>query len=664
MANGSEIAQAYVQIIPSTEGISNKIQQALGGEGDKAGKSFGSSFASSAGKVLKVGGVAIAAGLSTATAGITAMAKNAISAYGDFEQLSGGVETLFKTSSDAVMKNAEKAFKTAGLSANEYMETVTSFSASLIGSLGGDTEKAAKIADKAIVDMADNANKMGTSMEMIQNAYQGFAKQNYTMLDNLKLGYGGTKTEMQRLLKDAQAISGIEYNLDSYADVVEAIHVIQDNLGITGTTAKEATETIQGSFSMLASSWQNFMAGIANPDADMSQLASDLVESAQAVIEHLVPIIAQTLPRITDGLVELVNQIVPMLPGLIDRLLPGLIQGAVTLMTSLATQLPTILRSLVSAIPQVLTALFGENGTAMGKAFMGMFDTLVEVVGQLGQMFAPLMEMLLPLLSQIVLALEPIISALADALMPIIQTVVDIIGSLMPLLSPIIDILTSMIVPIINLLATLLQPVLDLIAYSIDLLAQFLMPVIKLIADYFTNVTIPVFNKLLSVFKTVFNGMWDVCKNIVNKIVGGVEKLVNGVIGGINGLLSGISKVANAVGSVLGLEPINLQIGTISLPKLEKGGILERGQIGLLEGNGAEAVVPLENNSKWISAVARDMDRATASGEEISILEEIRQGIENLQNMNIVMDTGATVGALAMPMNNALGRMMAREGRR
>ena len=197
--------------------------------------------------VAKVGTAAVSAGV----AGVAALTKMGVEGYAQYEQLVGGVETLFKTSSDAVMKYAENAYKTSGMSANQYMETVTSFSASLIQSLDGDTAKAAEIGNMAITDMSDNANKMGTSIEMLQHSYSGFAKQNFTMLDNLKLGYGGTKTEMERLLKDAQALSGVKYDISSYADIVEAIHVVQTEMGITGTTAKEAATTIQGSLSMM-----------------------------------------------------------------------------------------------------------------------------------------------------------------------------------------------------------------------------------------------------------------------------------------------------------------------------------------------------------------------------------------------------------------------------
>ena len=230
--------------------------------------------------------------------------KQALDSYADYEQLVGGVETLFKDNASTVENYANNAYKTAGLSANEYMETVTAFSASLLQSLNGDTAKSAEVADMAITDMADNANKMGTSMDMIQNAYQGFAKQNYTMLDNLKLGYGGTKSEMERLLADAQKISGVKYDISNLNDVYQAIHVIQGELGITGTTAKEASTTIQGSVSAMKSAWSNMLTGIADDNADFDGLVNNLVESIGTAAENIMP----RVQIIIDGVIALVDR--------------------------------------------------------------------------------------------------------------------------------------------------------------------------------------------------------------------------------------------------------------------------------------------------------------------------------------------------------------------
>ena len=252
------------------EDAAGKIKD-LGDEGDKTEGKLGKAFSKMGSAAVAVGKT-IATGLAVASTAVVAVGKAAISSYADYEQLVGGVETLFDESSATVIANAQNAYKTAGMSANEYMETVTSFSASLLQSLGGDTKAAAEKADMAITDMSDNANKMGTSIEMIQNAYNGFAKQNYTMLDNLKLGYGGTKEEMQRLLDDASKLSGIEYDISSYSDIVDAIHVVQNEMGITGTTAKEASSTISGSLASAKASWQNLLTGIADGNQDVGGL--------------------------------------------------------------------------------------------------------------------------------------------------------------------------------------------------------------------------------------------------------------------------------------------------------------------------------------------------------------------------------------------------------
>lgn len=249
---------------------------------------------STASKALK----GVAAGLTAVGVAAVAFGKSVVSSYADYEQLVGGVDTLFKESSKNLQQYADNAYKTAGLSANQYMDTVTSFSASLISSLGGDTEKAVGYADRAITDMADNANKFGSSMESIQNAYQGFAKQNYTMLDNLKLGYGGTKEEMQRLLEEAEKISGIKFDISSFADITQAIHIIQESMGVAGATAEEAEETISGSISMLKASWQNFITGLANSDADVSKLASNVVRSFKTVARNTLPVIDQLIDSV------------------------------------------------------------------------------------------------------------------------------------------------------------------------------------------------------------------------------------------------------------------------------------------------------------------------------------------------------------------------------
>ena len=308
--------------------------------------------------VAKVSVVATTAG---ATA-ISALTGLAINNYADYEQLVGGVETLYKDSADKVQQYAADAYKTAGLSANEYMNTATTFAAALVSSLGGDTEQAAELANTAISDMSDNANKMGTDMESIQNAYNGFSKQNYTMLDNLKLGYGGTKTEMERLIDDANKLNAAQgkttnYTIDSYSDIVSAIHDVQNEMGITGTTAKEASTTIQGSVNATKSAWSNLVTGIADDDANFGQLISNFVDSATTAASNIIPRVEIAL----DGAAELIESMVPVimdeLPGLIETVLPKLAQSAVNIVQTLVTEISANAAQLIDSAIQIITVL-------------------------------------------------------------------------------------------------------------------------------------------------------------------------------------------------------------------------------------------------------------------------------------------------------------------
>lgn len=347
-----------------------------------------------------------AAAVSAAATGIAVLTKNALNNYAEYEQLVGGVDTLFKDSSAKVQEYAANAYKTAGLSANKYMDTVTSFSASLLQSLGGDTEAAADMANVAITDMSDNANKMGTVMASIQNAYQGFAKQNYTMLDNLKLGYGGTKEEMQRLIDDANALNAAQgkytnYSIESYADIVSAIHDVQVEMGIYGTTAAEASTTIQGSISSMKAAWSNLLTGIADDNADFKTLIERFVDSLVTVGENIIPriniiiqgltqliteasqtiiplavqILLENLPSIVaagmdliialvsgilDNIDMLIDCVLEMVDVIVDKLidnLPKLIDGGIRLIAALANGLIRAIPNLVSKIPQIISSI-------------------------------------------------------------------------------------------------------------------------------------------------------------------------------------------------------------------------------------------------------------------------------------------------------------------
>lgn len=364
-------------------------------EVEKESKSLGQKLVSGAKSVGSKMAIGIAGAMGTAVGATVAAAKKAFDLYGEYEQLAGGVETLFGDAASVVMANSEKAFKTAQISANEYMTTITSFSASLLQSLGGDTQKAAEVADRAVVDMADNANKMGTSMESIQNAYQGFAKQNFTMLDNLKLGYGGTKTEMERLISDASKMTDVQKELGvavedgnmSFANMVNAISVVQNKMGIAGTSAKEASKTIQGSFNSMKSSWNNFLTALGNPDADMGKAMKELMESIGTFLENAMPVLENILDKIIDYLPVLVEKIIQKLPELITKLVPKLIEAMVKITFSLIQNLPQLLASifqalisgvgaLVSSLAEGFANLFGPIGEALSSFFSGVWENL------------------------------------------------------------------------------------------------------------------------------------------------------------------------------------------------------------------------------------------------------------------------------------------------
>lgn len=338
------------------------------------------------GKVAVAAGKVMLKGLGLGAAGVAAIVTKSVMSYADFEQLVGGVETLFKDSAGIVQKYAQNAYKTAGLSANDYMSTVTSFSASLIQSLGGDTKKSAEFANMAITDMSDNANKMGTDMGAIQDAYQGFAKQNYTMLDNLKLGYGGTQEEMQRLLKDAEKITGIKYDISNFSDIVAAIHVIQTEMGITGTTAKEAGNTILGSFASMKAAWGNTLTALILGGDDFDRCVDNLVDSAKTFGKNVMPAITKSLEGIGSLIEELAPIVEAELPTMIDSLLPPLIKAATSLLKGLIVALPDIIKTLVAELPEVLSQLwdgvkeaFGDiPGIKKAEAFFGKLISFFE----------------------------------------------------------------------------------------------------------------------------------------------------------------------------------------------------------------------------------------------------------------------------------------------
>ena len=688
--------------------------------------------------------------------GLTAMTKSAVEQYADYEQLVGGVETLFKDSSDKVVEYANNAYKTAGLSANDYMDTVTSFSASLLQGLEGDTAQAAEYANLAITDMSDNANKMGTSMEMIQNAYQGFAKQNYTMLDNLKLGYGGTASEMARLINDSgvlgdtMTVTADNVNSVSFDKMIEAIHVVQTNMDITGTTAKEAATTIQGSIGMVKSAWANLLIGMADPSQDMGVLMNNLVDSAMAVADNLVPRIADTLPRVVTGLSQLTQKLAPYIPPLIEQLLPSLIQGATSLLSEVVNNLPGILETLLPGIG-------GELGQSISTALNSIFSTLTSILPSILQLVGPvlttlttLLNLLLPPMMQIIQAVLPpltnlinmllppvtqIIQSLLPVLMAILQPILELLQPFLDMLTPIIDLVMQVVTPLTDLINMILPPLVELLSMLMEDYLNVLQPIlewyckmlsgtlksaIKLIVtainnckesfaaawrgikkawnaapEFFSGIWSSIkgtfsavgtwfsdiFGKARAGIKNAFSPMvnffsstWQKIKGIFSKVgtaiadglSGAVTSAVNAILSKATGIINGFIRAINSAISVLNKIPkVSIsRIDELDAPQLAEGGVLKRGQVGILEGNGAEAVVPLEKNTGWIKKVAEDMAEATGGAvtgdsESLKVLYKILEIIRHIDdNMYEWILTALTEGVRLKLDGREFGRMV------
>ena len=410
------------------------------------------------------------AALSAAATGVVALTKASVANYAEYEQLVGGVETLFKKSSDTVMKYAENAYKTAGLSANEYMETVTSFSASLLQSLGGDTEKAAKAADQAITDMSDNANKMGSDIETLKTAYAGFAKGQFMLLDNLKLGYGGTQEEMKRLLADAEKISGVKYDISSYADIVEAIHVVQTEMGITGTTAKEASTTISGSAGMMKAAWQNFMTGIADDNANFGTLTENLVSSVSTFASNILPriqtaisgvgeLVVQLLPVIVDGLGSMLDTVIPDLINTVGEVIntlvvafsenaPKLIQSALDLLLVLGNGLLENAPILIDTVLKMIKNLSDWLAEYSGVLIDGVVALIVAIATMIADNLPQLIPSIILMITEIVRALtDPEnLAALLDAALAIIIAIAEgIVNSIPSLMYSLLEIIGNIV---------------------------------------------------------------------------------------------------------------------------------------------------------------------------------------------------------------------------
>lgn len=446
---------------------------------------------------------------------LLSVGKDALDSYADYEQLVGGVETLFKDNASTVENYANNAYKTAGLSANDYMETITGFSASLLQSLNGDTAKVAEVGNMAVTDMADNANKMGTDMSLIQNAYQGFAKQNYTMLDNLKLGYGGTKEEMQRLLSDAEKVTGVKYDINNLNDVYQAIHVIQGELGITGTTAKEASTTIQGSISSLKSAWDNLLTGVADDDADWNSLVSNFFDSLFTAADNVLPRIG----TIALGMIDLIRDTM-------TELLPEVISMAIDFITSLVEEISDYLPNAMQGIGEV------------GNTILNTFVSLLPDILQIG------IDILTNLIQGIAESLPNLIPAIVDAVLLMTTTLLDnidmiidagiqlLIGLAEGLVNALPQLIDKTPVIIDKLCAAISNNVPKLVQAGIKLTIKLAEGLIKAIPQLISKIP-QIIGSLVRGFTNYFSNMHEVGKNLVSGIWEGIKNAKDWLLGKI-----------------------------------------------------------------------------------------------------------------------------------
>lgn len=520
---------------------------------------------------------ASAAAVGAASAGVAALGTACINAYADYEQLVGGVETLFKDSAETIHSFADNAYKTAGLSANEYMETVTSFSASLLQSLDGDTEKAAAAADLAITDMADNANKMGTAMESIQYAYQGFAKQNYTMLDNLKLGYGGTKEEMQRLLADAEKLSGVKYDLSSYADVVEAIHVIQTEMGITGTTAKEASTTIQGSVASMKAAWANLMVGMADDTQDFDLLLSNFIESIGTVADNLLPrigvviegigkLVAGLAPEIASALPTLTNELLPNLVELGVQSISALVQGIQENGDSLAAGALSIVGTLAEGIAELLPMVADTAASLVVSLADGLTESLPNIIPIAIETISTLVENLTENANTIIDAGIQIILALGEGLIAALPQLIETVPQIVINIANVInDNAPRLIKTALYLIGQLAIGLIKAIPTLIANIPQIIHAIVEaFMAFQWLNLGKQMIDGVANGVKKAGESMATAAKNTFSKFkskLAGVEVaselknigkyIIDGIVGGIKNSLSRIANIAGKIKDTL-----------------------------------------------------------------------------------------------------------------
>lgn len=477
-------------------------------------------------------GAASGAALGAAATGVVNLTRQSVNAFANYEQLAGGIETLYGDAASSMMEFASQAATTTGQSMNDFMDAAIATSAAMISSVEGDQARAAELTNQSMIDMADNANKLGTDMEAIQNAYRGFSRGNFTMLDNLALGYAGTAEGMEQLLADAQAISGVEYDISSYADIVEAIHTVQEEMGIAGTTSREASETISGSLGALSASWQNLVTGITNPDADLGALISDVVDKAQTALGNLTPAITQAL----GGIANLIEQIAPViseqLPTLIDEVLPPLLEAATTLVVAVADNLPDILSVITDRLPTILNRII--------PVIVGLIPSLIRVAGQIvSAISSALVDNAVELTQAALDVLQIFIDSFADSvngdgasqLVDTVMHIIEMIGNFLIENAPmLITAATDLVVQLVTLIT---DPA------NLDMLIELSLRLILAIADGLVQAAPQLFAIIPQLFVSASQVIIDefpLLLETIGNLIGDLGMLVIGLVGSFMGL--------------------------------------------------------------------------------------------------------------------------------
>ena len=658
-------AKGAEDAIDGVKGASDEADQSIKKTGDS-----GTTAGEKIGKGFKIAGVAAAAAAAAATAVVVKLVSESIKAYADFEQLSGGVDKLFGAASETVMANAKNAYKTAGLSANQYMDTVTSFSASLISGLGGDTQKAAELANMAIGDMSDNANTYGTDMQAVQNAYQGFAKGQFAMLDNLKLGYGGSASEMARLINDSGVMGDTMVTAATVTDVsmdkmIEAIHGVQTEMKITGTTANEAASTISGSLASTKAAWTNVLASFGSGDDNQIEEAlNGFVESAGNFVTN----ISKILPNIISGIVTLLDKLIPEIPGLFELLLPPLIDGVISVLDGLVKAIPGLIKVLVKIIPDLVDGFV--------KVFVSIVDALPEILDGLLTLFNALAVALLDpkMIKTVIQSLVKAVLGMVDAIVKFMEDpkaltailqgaitlfleivkalpkiIIALVGAIPSLVSSIVSFLTDPKNMMLILQAMLILG-LGIIGAIVILIPQIIGELAKLlpkIGEVFGKIPALISNvwdKVVEWVKGVpakivgaFSGIGASIKGVFDGAIDGVKNAfktgLNWIIGKINSLIKGVNKVS---GMIPGIGD-SFKIG--ELDKFAQGGHV-RGR-----GTGTSDSIPaMVSNGEYVVKANAVRNIGLANMELINQGELPRRGDSPIVGeMNVYKDTDPLV---------------------